>query len=163
MKRIFALFGSLLMLVLTGCGVPRMDVPEGFAPVKRGGRTIIREALSGTGSFKAVSPEGMVIRLRSEKNEPRKDLDFWSEALVTQLESEGYKRRGEGVSVSSAAKEKGLYYEWIVPYDNQDYMYVTCVIPIEKRIVILETAADLSLYGTYKDRILACLGTISLR
>jgi hypothetical protein len=37
-------------------------------------------------------------------------------------------------------------------------MYVTCVIPIEKRIVILETAADLSLYGTYKDRILACWG-----
>ena len=50
----------------------------------------------------------MVIRVRSEKNEPLKDLHFWSEALVTQMKAGGYRRIGEGIPFSLQGRRKGF-------------------------------------------------------
>ena len=39
---------------------------------------------------------------------------------------------------------------------------MTCIVPDKKRIIILETAADLPVYSKYRDSIINCAGSLLL-
>ena len=121
MKRFLLPFGLALLVLTVSCSRLSVAPPEGFAELK-GGR-----------SYRAVSPEGMLYRVRSIKNEPQKDLSFWGEALENHLRKEGYRASGESRSFESGDRE-GLYYEWILPAGNESYLYLTALIVTEKTI-----------------------------
>jgi hypothetical protein len=119
---------AALILLATVFFLPRMSAqvnmqaPEGFAEQKT------------TNEYRAVSPEGFLMRVRTVRNYPKQELSFWREALRTHL-----------------------------PYGQKDYIYLTAVIPAGRRIIVAEAAGEHTLYRRYRKALRASLLTIKRR
>ena len=137
MKRtsIAPLFILLLLSAWTNLGVQK---PEGFAEVKT------------RDQYQAVSPEGMLYRVRIMDNYPIQDLDFWSKALKNHLIKEGYNVTVDGERFETAAFP-GVLFEWAVPYGHENYLYLTAIVVTDKQIAIAEAAAEHSVYRLYRE------------
>ncbi len=109
---------------------PRIPLPEGFA-------------LADTRPwFRALSPEGVQIRLRTVKNYPLQNREFWSEALFSHLEELGYIPMGESGTLSLDEGEDFTGRAWGVPLGQKDYIYLTALRIRGKRIEIVEIAGE---------------------
>lgn len=150
MRRILIPFGLALVVFTVSCSRLSVTPPEGFAEIK-GGR-----------SYRAMSPEGMLYRVRSIENEPRKDLSFWGEALENHLRKEGYRANGEAQSFESGDRE-GLYYEWVLPSGNQSYLFLTALIVTDRTITLAEAAAPHPVFTQYRQALLESLTSIRPR
>jgi hypothetical protein len=151
MKRVYPLLLAICLALLTAsCSRIRIEQPEGFAEIKGGDR------------YRAISPEGMLLGVRTVKNYPKKDLDFWAEALRNQLEKEGYKLIS-GDETFQVGERKGVLYEWGVPLGNESYIYLTAIVVMENRIAIAEAGGEHTVYRRYKNAILKSLETLKFR
>jgi len=145
-----SLAAVVLLLALGGCSRVQVDLPDGFAEQRE------------RGLYRAVSPEGMRLEIRTTKNHPRKDLDFWSRALKNHLLEEGYTLVTDGESFEAGAGQ-GVLYEWGAPYRNESYIYLTAVVVSGGRIAVAEGAGEHTVYRSYREEILESLGTLELR
>lgn len=143
-------FCPLLALAAVSCARVNMDTPPGFARFHR------------SPTCAAVSPEGMVFRVRMVRNYPRKSLSFWKEALKEHLLDEGYGLLNEGGEFESP-EGRGAYFEWVVPYQGSAYIYLTAVILAGRKILIAECGGEYGLYTSYQDSLRESLSTIALR
>jgi hypothetical protein len=150
MRRLLLPLGLALLVLTNSCSRLSVVAPEGFAELKAGR------------SYRAVSPEGMLYRVRSIKNEPRKDLSFWGEALENHLVKEGYRSSGEAQSFESGDQE-GLYYEWVLPYGNESYLYLTAILVTDRTITLAEAAAPHPVFIQYRHALLDSLSSIRPR
>jgi len=149
---------AAVVLILVGVVfiLPRMSAqvtvqaPEGFAE---------QRAKDG---YKAVSPEGVLLRVRTARNYPKQELFFWKKALRAHLLDEGYHLLNDGEAFSAGVNE-GVLYEWVLPYGQKDYIYLTAVIPAGRRIIIAEAAGEHTLFRKYSNAIHASLLTIKRR
>lgn len=140
----------ILSLALMGaCSRVGVEKPEGFAEVKT------------WKSYYAVSPEGVLFRVRYVKNYPVKEINFWQEAVKIHLEREGYELIKE--EEFDAGGKKGVFFEWGAPYGHENYVYMTAIAVFGKRISIAEAAGELSLYQKYKEALVSSLKTVKLR
>ena len=55
---------ACMAVLLLSCGQVEVETPEGFAKSETSDR------------FRAISPEGVVLRIRSVRNEPRQNLSL---------------------------------------------------------------------------------------
>ena len=145
----FILF-LLLLLGLTTCINLGVNKPNGFAEIK------CEE------HYRAVSPEGMLYRVRVLKNYPKQDLDFWSEALKNHLIKEGYSLTIDGEAFQ-AGNHHGRLYEWVVPYGNESYIYLTAILLFEETIAVAEAAGEHTVYLKYRESLKNSLKSITLR
>lgn len=143
----------LILLVLTFFGAcvsapVSMDTPEGFA------------AFSEDEAVRAISPEGVLVRVRSVENEPEQSLEFWAEVLERQLLESGYLfvERGEFAAVAGP----GIYLEWLAPVGADDYIYLTGLSVHEGEIVIVEAAGEANEYQRHRSRLIESLESISI-
>ena len=148
MKRLTMVVLAAALAVLAACTSLQVELPSGFALLSEGER------------FLAVSPEGLKFRVRIETNYPEKDVAFWSDALTGQLAEEGYRPRGAGEFFDCPAGH-GFFIEWLVPYNGETYTYLTGIVPSGDKLYVAETAAEYTLYETYRESILESLKTIS--
>jgi hypothetical protein len=138
----------LSMTVLSSCAtVPAVDAPEGFAVYDR------------QSDFLAVSPEGVRFKVRYEKNEPEQDLEFWKEALEIHMDGSGYEKLS-GDTFETADGE-GVYFEWVAPVGQEDWIYLTAVTVHEEWIAVAEAAGSFPMYKKYRDRLMKSLESIS--
>ena len=146
MRAAAALFCCIV--ITAGCRPYRAEAPQGFAEMRRTER----------GNYLAVSPEGVRFRIRTVKNYPRMDTDFWAETLSNHLREEGY-------SLVSGPERIGetIRMEWGVPYNGEDYMYTTALRVSGRKIVLVETGAPYELYTRYADRIEESLENLVIR
>ena len=152
MRRIWILPAALL--ILSSCAAVKLPVPKGFA------------AIPDRSVFRAVSPEGMTFRVKTVDHDPPMDLEFWSEALENHMVKEGYRLKGSSDPPTQTYPVNvgdGVLFEWIVPYANSSYTYLTAVFVSKKRIVIAESAAENQVYRSHRDAILASLGELKMR
>jgi len=138
----------IFMLILGSCLPVDIDPPKGFAVVKEKG-----------GIFRASSPEGMNFSLRSVKNYPEKDLPFWEEALKNHLSREGYIPLRGGSSFSTKAGE-GVYFEWVLPYKGEDYIYLTGILVAKRKIIIAEAGGQKDIYMSYREELMESLNSL---
>ncbi len=101
-------------------------IPDGFAAYK------------GTENFRAVSPDGVMFSVRSTKNEPYANLDFWKVALKKHLLDSGYHFIKD--SDIKSGSEDGYFLEVSAPVDNQSYIYATAIFVQKDKITIAESA-----------------------
>ena len=139
---------ALAALALAACSRPRLETPKGFA------------ALEGGRVYRAVSPEGVRLQVRSVRNEPRQEIAFWAEALRTHLASQGYRPAGEPQRFR-AGKRDGRLFEWSMPYGTETWTYVTGVMVAGRRIVVVEAAGERELFKKHRDAVLAGLSSLS--
>ena len=140
---------AALLLLLASCSPLAVQAPEGFAELEGRGRT-----------FRAVSPEGMLFRVRLLKNEPSQELSFWSETLGSQLAKEGYRSSGERAEFAGGA---GVFYEWAAPYGNESYLYLTGLMVSRRRIALVEAAAPYPVFVQHRQALRDSLETLRLR
>lgn len=151
MRRVLLPIILASLAVTISCSRLSVTPPQGFAEVK-GGR-----------SYRAVSPEGMLYSIRSIKNSPRKNLDFWGEALENHLVKEGYRLNGDGRSFTTSGELEGLSYEWVLPYGNESYLYLTAVIVTDRTITLAEAAAPYPVFIRYRQALVDSLASIQPR
>lgn len=108
-----------------------IDLPDGFA-LESKGRV-----------FQAITPEGIRLRLRWVKNYPKMDLNFWEDALETELADRGYLSLAEPKRLSLKGGNEMALTDWGVPYGRDDYRYLTGILVQGNSILILESAGPI--------------------
>ena len=88
--------------------------PQGFAAY--------RELWQDWFELRAVSPDGVVYRVRTEDNEPTADLPFWQAALKKRMLDAGYILVAE--SETKAGKQPGYLLELAAPVGQEDFVYL---------------------------------------
>jgi len=112
-----------------GCRHYRAAAPDGFAGFEK------------TDDYQAVSPDGVVYRVREEPNEPKADLAFWKEKLRNHMADAGYHVRSES-DIKAGTGEPGYLLELTAPVGAVDYLYLVGVFLKGDRIFIAEAAGD---------------------
>jgi hypothetical protein len=145
MKRIETM---LLLLAVTcfggGCRHYTATAPEGFAAFDRGD------------NFRAVSPDGIVYRLREEANKPEADLPFWKEALKKRMVEAGYTFFAER-ELKAMGGEPGYLLELTAPLGPRDYAYLVAVYQKGAHLVVAEAAGEVVRVKERHDAIIAAL------
>ena len=143
-----------------GCTTPSPVVvqpPEGFASYDLSQRRTDAD-LAPTRHL-AMSPEGVLFRVRTTPNEPRQTLSFWTEALRTQLTREGYTFLDEAELDSAVGTVSVL--RWSAPVGNADWVYVTALGATGDSLVIAEAAGAVDEFGEYQTALRASLEALA--
>ena len=112
-------------------------------------------------TYRAVSPEGVVLRLRLVANEPVQTLGFWSEALKVHLQRSGYALLAEELFVAPAGD--GVLLEWIAPLAGEDWLYMTAICIADDQIAIAEAAGPYDTYGNHRHSLVQSLATLTIQ
>lgn len=138
-------WAGMLVLLLTGVGCTRFqaEAPQGFATYEQ------------KSPFRAVSPDGVVFRVRAEKNKPRAELPFWKEALKKRMVDAGYHFVSE--KDIKAGGKSGYLIELAAPLGTQDYTYMIALFQNEDHLVIVESAGEISRFSARRDAVMAAL------
>jgi hypothetical protein len=123
-----------------------MDTPEGFA------------AFADTGAVRVISPEGVVMRVRTVANEPEQSLGFWSEALELQLTESGYLLVDK--AEMTMGTEDGVLMEWLAPVGEEDWIYVTGISVVDTLIAVVEAAGPVDQFAEYRQEIRRALESL---
>lgn len=132
------------LAVLGGCGAARPIAPAGFA------------AFTGDGPFRAVSPDGVVYRVRREPNPGGAPLGFWREALVSRMQAKGYDVRGEG-ELGGAGAEPGYRIELAAPHGLHQHGYLIALYVRGEELVIAEASGASEALASRRAAIVAAL------
>jgi hypothetical protein len=120
--------------------------PEGFAPYE------------SKKAYRAVSPDGVVFRVRSAEHEPEADLAFWKEAMHKRMLEAGYHFLSEAEVQASGTP--GTLLELTAPWGTDDFSYLLAVFPAGKELVIVEAAGEVATFSERKDAILEAIGRV---
>ncbi len=142
-----ALVTALCFISLVGAGCVHTTqgkpVPHGFA------------RYTDAEEIKAVSPEGVTYRVRSEANKPYADLPFWKEALKKRMLDAGYVFRRE--APVTADNREGYLLELTAPYGQQDDTYLMAIFALKNKIVIVEAAGEVTQLAARRKAIIAAI------
>lgn len=136
-------FSVLLISACVQTKVVQHPVPDGFARYEK------------EKGYKAVSPEGVVYRVRYEENKPYAELSFWKEALKKRMLDAGYIFLSE--SDIKAGEDKGYLLELTAPMGEQDFTYLIAVFVKKKEIMIAEAAGEVLLLSKHRKSIVAAI------
>jgi len=133
----------------------RLTTPSGFAEFQ------------AAGEYRIISPEGVVLRVRTAENEPVQTLDFWAATLKRQLSQSGYALLAEGTFdptklPTPSTSPHGDYFEWSAPVGAEDYTYLTAIALAVDRIVIVEAAGPIEYYKLHAEQIHKALDTLTI-
>lgn len=123
--------------------------PEGFASFRRPGR------------FQAVSPDDVAFRVRSARNKPAAELDFWTEALENRMVAAGYRVRESG-SVTAASGETGTLLELGAANGEQDQTYLVAVFVDGRHLIIVEATGEADRFRARRDAVVQAVQGLRL-
>ena len=124
----------------------RAPVPEGFAAYDERRR------------IRATSPEGVVYRIRVQKNRPAADLAFWEEALRIRMIEAGYVLVSEE-RISSGDREGNLS-EFTAAGTEADATYLIALFVLNRQLVVVEAAGDVDRFGPHREAIIDAVEAI---
>jgi hypothetical protein len=142
-----------LFLLAVGCNSgARVSAPEGFAELDEG----------DTYSYRATNAAGVVIAVRTEDNNPRGNLDFWTNAVDLKLKKSGYAAITEEASkVSSDTGLEGRRLRYRTQKDGRPHEYWVTVFVTEAEVIVVEAAGDESFFDQKtQKRIEAAMKTV---
>jgi hypothetical protein len=145
-----ALSAALLVsLALAACVTtgPVMEKPAGFA-------------LFQGEPWRAISPEGVSVGIRTAENDPPQSLAFWAEALKVHMEASGYRLLSADGFQSPIGD--GRLFEWVAPVNGEDWVYLTAVAVHANEIALVEAAGPFRHYREHKPALMRSLGTLRL-
>jgi hypothetical protein len=145
LRRAAHLLVAGLTLVLVGCGSFKPKAPDEFAAYDRG--------MVFKGPLRAVSPDGVLFTVRTEKNKPKADLAFWREAMETRLQQAGYRIVSDSACAMQGAE--GVLLQTAAPVGQQDYFYWVAfsLSPNGKKILVAEAAGESKRFLAKRDAV----------
>jgi hypothetical protein len=136
-----------LLVLVTGCRLEAPS-PSGFA------------VYDGFGPLRAVSPDGVLYRVRSEDNEPLADLEFWRQALRRHMVDAGYRLLDEGDVEADGVN--GYLLELAAPLGEQDYAYLVALFVVGDELILAEAAGEVTRFQARREAIVEAVRTIEL-
>lgn len=133
-----------ILAVLAGCGAARPIAPAGFA------------AFTGDEPFRALSPDGVVYRVRRVENPGGAPLAFWREALVSRMEAKGYELRDEG-EIGTAGAAPGYRIELAAPLGLHEHGYLIALFVRGDELVVVEASGATEALANRRAAIVAAL------
>lgn len=124
----FLVFCLLMSGVFSACKAVEIRAPEGF---------VVYTKLPGS-EFRAISAEGIALRVKQTANEPASDVTLWSRSLKLNLESRGYVVRSE--EPIEAAGLKGSVLKSATRIANQDFGYICALFVSGRDLYFVEAA-----------------------
>lgn len=125
---------TLAAVVLGGCSSVRMMTPSGFAAQE-----------DDAYDWRASDGEGVVLAVRSEKNDPRGDLAFWSSAVDVRLRKAGYTAQDRR-DVKSIDGRAGKQLRYEVASEGRTLAFWVTVFVTDHRVVLVEAGGDTELF-----------------
>jgi hypothetical protein len=148
MMRSLLLILAIVTLLGTGCETIEYQKPEGFARYKSEGKEI-----------KAISADGVVIKVNMIRNDPYGDSGMWMESVNLYLKSNGYKKLTSR-EISAGSSLKGIYTEYIYRYYGRNYIYSLTLFADGEQIYLVESGGMEKYYMKRKDSILAAIKSL---
>lgn len=148
------LFTFALGLATLGSGCARgfeIQTPDGFAELDR----------TDDYRYRATSAEGVVIAVRREKNEPRGSLEFWSSALRSELELQGYHFESEK-SVKSKDGTAGKQLRYAVTREGRPNALWVTVFVSGSRVLVVEAGGDVAHFGRVQSKVAQAIENLDL-
>ena len=144
---------TLAALPASGCRGFSATPPAGFAVFATPWWQIAHD-------FRAVSPDGVLFRIRRADHEPKAELAFWKEALKKRMNDAGYAVQSER-DVKADGKT-GYLLELAAPLGQQDYSYVLAVFDQGRHLVVAESAGEVTRFNARRADVLAAIENIDL-
>lgn len=134
---------SICILLLLGCSRLPVSIPQGFARLKG----------NSSGELRAVSPDGVVFRVRTIKTPQRVGPEFWHAAIKSHLGRSGYRLlRSESLQTESGLR--GGWIESASPLRNRDVKYLVGFFMRRRDILVVEVGGDVLSYDVRISEIL---------
>lgn len=111
-------------------------------------------------AYRAVTPDGVMYRVRSMKHKPKGELAFWKEAMKDRMIAAGYVIASEQDVTADGVP--GALLECRAPLGEQDWTYLVGVFPDGGRLVIVEAGAEITQFEARKQAILTAVGQMGL-
>lgn len=152
-----ALSAAMLIspLVIAGCrtdGVNyRIDAPSGFAVYEK-----------DTETFRAISADGVRIRVRRVENNPPGDAAMWGQAIEAHLKNRGYLRVADR-QVTARNGLTGTFTEYAYWYNAEEYRYAVTIFVAAENIYLVEAGGIAERYARRREGIIGSLGKFSVR
>ena len=140
---------SFCALGFMGCAGFKAEPPQGFA------------SYANTDDFQAVSPEGVLFRVKSVPHKPHADLAFWKEALTMRMQAAGYVTLDTLTFPIDGVPAMGLLME--APQGSQDQRYLVVAVPTPKQMVVIEAAGEVSQFQKHHASILQAIQKNTLK
>ncbi len=148
MKPGMVVLSLLSFFFLSNCRSLIMEMPSGFAKYQH----------TGT-SFLATSPDGVSLRIRSVKNQPRGTLEVISATAELQFKSTGYTLL-QTAPLQSSTGWKGRYYITSVQTMAGDYRYLVAFFLDGEEIHLIEAGGRKEEFMPYEKELVAKLSTV---
>lgn len=117
-----------LCLVSSACQSYTAKTPPGFAEMKVHKRSPY--------VYRAASPEGLVLAVRVEKNEPKGDLPFWVGVLDSRLQEQDYTFESSKTFVCAKTTGRELVYR--VERDGRAHHYRVQLVVSDQHVTVVE-------------------------
>lgn len=125
---------ALPFVLALGChSGAHLSAPDGFAELEPGDAY----------SYRATSAAGVVIGVRSEKNDPRGNLEFWTSAVDLKLRKAGYSPMDEKpAKVAAEGGLEGKRVRYTIDRSGRPHEYWVTVFVTDSRVIVVEAAGD---------------------
>jgi hypothetical protein len=139
---------ALSVAALSACGPTyRMDAPDGFVKYTK-----------GHGDFAWTTADGVRVKAREVKNEPKAELPFWTDATTRHLTARGYTKKVERCFTTRAG-QKACTLEWLAPRGNEDWVYAVTIFVTGDRVTLVEAAGPFARYVAVEAKLSKALET----
>ena len=143
-----ALLLLLATMGLTACGPHyTMDAPPEFVKYQ-----------SGHGDFAWTTADGVRVKARDVKNDPKADLPFWVDAVKRHLTARGYAAKSDQCFDTTAGR-KACTVEWLVPRGSEDWVFGVTLFVTGDRVTLVEAAGPFPRYHAVEGKLNAALRT----
>jgi len=108
--------------------------------------------------YRAVSPEGVSVRLSLKENSPAEaDKDFWVQAIRRYVPDKGYRLMSEG------GTQKGRYFVFLVAGTRYDYFYFLHFFVQDKSLFVTEAGGQYAFLQDYQDRLIRFVNEVEVK
>lgn len=138
------------MTLMTGCAsTAKLDTPAGFATLDT----------DDAFAYRALSAKGVVVATRTEKNDLKANVEFWSESIDLKLSKAGYHKTTEQ-NVKARGLE-GRQLRYTVERNGREHRYWVTVFLKGNRVVLVEAAGDAQHFGPLEPTLERTIATLN--
>jgi hypothetical protein len=119
-------------LLLGGCSShAHLTTPAGFAEIE-----------GGKYDYRATNPDGVVVGVRSHKNDVHGNLDFWTRVLSKNLEDQSYKPEAKARTIKTDTGIEGRQIRYTIDSAGREEEYWLTLFVTDKRVYVVEAGGD---------------------
>jgi hypothetical protein len=132
-RKVALLVTACFSLAAAACGpASHLSTPDGFAHVR------------GDYDDRVASASGVVVGTRVFANDPKANLDFWTQAIDLRLRARGYEPSEQPQDIKSDSGVPGRSLHYVFFDGARKNRYFVDVYATQRRILLVEAAGDVT-------------------